>query len=189
MELHITKHTGKLEGIPSINTSPLENTFCKMMSERGEFICSHCYAQRLSKFRSSMEKKFKDNLVILREYPMAARIPVFNNRYVRLHSFGELVNEAHLANFYDIAEANPDVVFALWTKREDVVRRLHRIKPRNLSLVYSIASLDPVENEIPEGFNHSYAVFSEGQSCGARCLDCLKCWDTKKSYKIRQKLH
>jgi hypothetical protein len=188
--LSISTHSGKLGGIPSINTSPYRNEYCSVMSAVPGTVCSVCYARRLTWFRKALETICVDNGDLLRVYPMAARVPWFAERYVRLHSFGELINVAHLLNFYDIARGNPEVTFALWTKRKELVKR-GGTPPDNVVLIYSVTQLDPPKRllRVPRGFHHTYAVFTTGPDCGARCLDCLRCYTRESPGVIRQRMH
>lgn len=190
-ELHITKHVkGKLKGIASINTSPLENIFCRAMATVEGTVCSKCYARRLSSFRKSMEIEFKGNSLLLMQDSVDFALPIFANvKYVRFHSYGELINEIHLKHFYAICKVNPIVKFALWTKRVELVWSLQEPVPPNLSLVYSTSDLNPPLPIIPEGFHHCYSVYTVGEPCGDDCLKCLKCWDTSQKTHIKQLLH
>jgi len=187
--LKITKHSGKLAGVPSINTSPRENAYCERMSKIPGSVCQHCYARRLVGFRAALARLCVTNGELLSTYPMAAEMPRFDVPYVRFHSFGELINVAHLMNFYDIAAANPATVFALWTKRRDIVAQVKTKRPENLVLVYSVSKLDPPRVRIPADFDHAYAVYTTGPDCGTSCLDCLKCYNRTDRRIIRQRLH
>lgn len=171
--LHITTHSGKIAGIPSINTSPNANPFCAAMATCKDHVCSSCYARRLTSFRTSLEKACLSNLSILSTYPMQAPIPVFNAKYVRFHSFGELLNEAHLLNFADIALHNPNTTFALWTKRKDLILSIPL--PRNIILNYSEPKLNG-PTSFNGGFDHTYVVNDHGDPCGDSCLNCLRCY-------------
>ena len=53
--------SGKLEGIPSLNTNTLTNEYCKKMSSSGNdnIICTHCYSVSMLKtFMKYCEPKF-----------------------------------------------------------------------------------------------------------------------------------
>jgi len=189
-QVHITKHTsGKLKGIDSINTSPVSNAFCHNLSQNPNSICSKCYAKRLVGFRRSLAAKLETNTRLLTEAPLE-NAPTNLVRYVRLHSFGELVNDQHMENFIEIALANPQTMFSLLTKRPEIVARFIDVMPFNIVLTYSSPWLDaPSSATIPEGFDHSYSVFSVGEPCGRECLSCLKCYTKGVHMKIRQLLH
>jgi hypothetical protein len=191
-QLHLTRHKGKLDGVPSINTSPHENEYCEVMSAVPGMVCGVCYARRLTLFRRTLERLCVSNGDLLRVYPMPCPVPRFNERYVRLHSFGELINKAHLMNFYDIAQGNPQTTFALWTKRRDWVQGSKRKRPDNMILIYSVTQLDPPERlmKVPKGFDHVYGVYTSGPECGDRCLSCLKCYSRGDEPRvIRQRAH
>jgi hypothetical protein len=53
--------SGKLKGIPALNTSPLNNEFCQMMSKKEHNnICNSCYSINMLKtFRKSCDEPFR----------------------------------------------------------------------------------------------------------------------------------
>jgi len=189
-QVHITRHvSGKLAGIVSINTSPTSNQFCINLAKNDKTICSHCYARRLVGFRRSLAAKLEMNTRLLTEAPLET-VPKNLPRYVRLHSFGELINDQHMENFIEIALANPQTTFSLLTKRPEIVARYIDVMPYNIVLTYSSPWLDaPASAQIPSNFDHSYSVFSVGEPCGTECLKCLKCYTKGVHLKIRQLLH
>lgn len=189
-QVHITRHTsGKLAGIVSINTSPLTNEYCRFMAKQESSICEKCYARRLMGFRRNMSHRFEENGRLLSEAPLE-QVPLFNERYVRFHSFGELINDQHLLNFIEIARANPHTTFSLLTKRVGLVHKYIDEVPHNVVLTFGDLWLDPlVLTPIPKGFDHSYGVYSTGEPCGKECLSCLKCYTKGVHMHIRQKLH
>lgn len=191
-KLFVTQHNdGKLEGIQSLNVDPLSIDFCNAMASRPGTVCEKCYARRLLKFRANARRRYKANLQIMLDENTMFAFPRFTSLYVRLHSFGEIVSYSHVCQLYSIVEANPERHFALWTKRPEYISMMHRAKPRNLSLVYSVSELNPKEEQcvLPPGFDHTYAVYKDAPQCGDKCLDCLKCWSTAKHHLIRQGLH
>jgi hypothetical protein len=64
--LHITtpSKTGKLNGIPSINTSVLNNTFCSKMRE-SDAVCNKCYASRMEQRYTNLHLAIEKNDSIL----------------------------------------------------------------------------------------------------------------------------
>jgi hypothetical protein len=195
-ELFVTLHQkGKLKGLYSINTSPLENAFC---ASKPSEVCQHCYAQRLSRFRSRVEQRYAENLKLLSSGKIES-VPYFaKNSVVRLHSFGELANRVHAENFFEIARQSPDAVFALWTKRPELLEGL--AKPRNLVLILSVPELNCTDSvlvekadKMPVMFDGLYAVGDAEHGynpCGDDCSCCRKCYtlDTDR-FLIKQRLH
>jgi hypothetical protein len=191
-KLNITEHKiGKLEGLLSINTNPQSNPFCKAMIIDPKNICSKCYARRLVLFRRTLASALEKNTWLLAKWPMQCEMPVLNCRFVRLHSFGELINEPHLRNFYDIATANPHTTFSLITKRVDIISDCTYARPPNVIVTYGVPHIDEdIANiMIPPLFDHSYAVYSGGEPCGTKCVDCQKCYNKAVKRNIRQRLH
>lgn len=190
--LHITKHGGKLTGIPSINISDPE--FCIRSRKICGSVCSKCYSKNSQSFRPSIGKAIAKN-DFLADRPIEKwEIPLFNpGNLVRFNSFGELHNVQHLANIYAICKANPKVKFALWTKRKDIVESIDKKQPGNLVLVYSVMMIDtPIDKiDIPDWADYVYSVYTSGDSCGKNCLACQKCYRKPKvkGAIIRQRLH
>jgi len=192
--MRISKMSGKLEGLRSINTNPLTNNFCKAMSKNKMFICSKCYSIRmLSTYRKTCVNAFEENSKILSK-PLK-EIPVINDKYFRFSSHGELINMTHLENYLKIARANPNTIFTLWTKRKDLIRRYQGEIPENVVMIYS----NPYVNKplpVPDGFDKIFSVFTKEYAeknnisinCGGKkCLECLICYH-KNSDKIINEL-
>ena len=155
-------------------------------------VCSSCYTHRFLGRRPNAVKAFKRNGKLLSDKILKEEeLPVLNDRYVRFHSFGELINTNHFNNFMNIARRNSGTTFALWTKRKDIVQRnMHKV-PKNVILVYSTPKKDGA-NFIPRGFDRCFTVYSKEFvkknkipiNCGGKkCLDCLICY--KRSSGIR----
>ena len=192
--LHVTKHDGKLTGISSINVPVHGNAFCERMRSVEGLVCRKCYAYNLETLRKSIAVATKKNMEILTTRPLAEEdMPaIANHRLVRFNSFGELVNRQHLHNLYAIAERFPGSTFALWTKRADIMNEETRVAPKNMVIIYSEPRLNPETVTRPEWSDYTYAVFTEGPSCGDRCIDCLRCYRHPAPGQdriIRQRLH
>lgn len=195
--IHITTHKGKLEQIPSINTSSLTNPYCIERSKNQKTICSKCYSNSLSTIRKQLERKLVQNSKVLSENRIPyEKLPTFNNLYVRFSSFGDLINLVHLNNLVRIAIKNPKTTFALWTKRTDIIKEYmkddemfdpyYRYEfPSNLIIIYSNPMLDKPMYKTPKGYDKVFQVFSkqfiaetnQKINCGANnCFECLKCY-------------
>ncbi len=181
--LHVTtpSKTGKLNGIPSINTSVLNNDFCSRMRE-SDSICSKCYASRMEKRYTNLHLAIEKNDALL-SHSIIPRdfLPVFITQAVRFHSLGELINSTHLINFINIVEKNPNTIFTLWTKRKDIINKVFskRIKPSNFILIYSTALMNKI-SKLPKHFNKVFSVHSKGShadiNCHGACITCMKCY-------------
>jgi len=186
-KVHISTMTGKLLGIPAINTDTTSNAFCNAMFKEGRKdnnVCTHCYSQNMLRtFRKTCVTAFRRNSETLSERELTDQeTPILNATYVRMHGHGELINDVHLENFYRVAEANPATTFALWTKRKDLIRSA-RTKPSNMILVYSNPKLDKVFKAVPLGFDkvfnnttNEYPEQDKANCTGQKCASCLACY-------------
>jgi len=184
--MYITyKHSAKMKGMTSINTSTKMNDFCKRMAKTNT-ICKKCYARGLESFRGDKElgycKSWYENGIELSSGELK-RIPKFYKAVaIRLHAFGELINRMHLDNFKRIAEKNPHIIFTLWTKRKNLVRGF--IKPSNMILIFSEYKVNKVRTAAPENFNKVFTVYNKKFAkennieinCEQSCLSCMKCY-------------
>jgi hypothetical protein len=179
--VHVSTMTGKLQGIQAINTNTLTNAFCSTMRET-DAICGACYsAAMLSGSRKNCVPAFEHNSALLSSRELQpAELPAINASIFRFHGHGELINALHLRNLYAIAEHNPSTIFALWTKRRDVIRK-GGARPDNVVLIYSNPSLDRVMQRPPAGFdrvfNNVRAAYTGPANCtGQKCADCRACY-------------
>lgn len=177
----ISKGSGKMEGICSVNTSPLKNPFCNKMNANSKTICSKCYSRRmLVTARKNCNPAFEKNTEELSKRLLKDdEVPKIKQKTCRFHSHGELVNATHWKNFKRIAEKNPNTFFTLWTKRLNLIKD----KPDNMQVIYS----NPIENspvtEIPEGCVGVYNVVSKEYAkakglhynCGEKSDKCKIC--------------
>ena len=177
--LRISKCSGKLAGLKSLNTNPLTNSFCNRMAKNNKNICSVCYSRWFVNgvYNHTCYKPWENNAKIL-EKPLKD-IPKINTIYFRFNAHGELINRINAINYYTIAEENPKVKFALWTKRVNLVKGLD--KPDNLNLIFSTPQINCKRIKIPKGFDKVFSVYSkeyaENINCGAvSCFDCAICY-------------
>lgn len=198
MKLHITKGSGKLEGINNISVSTLKNPFCQRMQKIKGSVCSKCYASRLEKLRPNLERALMRNTKMLTQSLLPDRdIPLINAVYFRFNSFGELYNDIHYQNLVLIAKKNPRTTFVLWTKRMDIVNKY----PRQENIVYVLSHS---HINISSGYafetysspDHTFTVYDNKHiaddnvqiNCEKKCIDCLKCYQKGGVYRIREKL-
>jgi len=179
----VSKMSGKLAGIPAINTNTATNPYCVKQYKSGgkDNICTMCYSQRmLSTYRKNCQPSFQRNSDILSS-DRGVDIPKINAAFVRFHGHGELINDTHFLNLCDIAESNGHCTFALWTKRVDIVRPNRHHVPENMILVYSNPKIDRVMRKPPRGFhrvfNNVTKKYRGDANCtGQKCIDCQLCY-------------
>lgn len=188
-ELHITKHTGKMEGMESISNSCYCNEFCKAMHESGECggICAECFAFATEDRYHDLEKHLRNNSRLLAELIPFEKLPFINRAIFRFDSFGELLNVAHMCNYINIAKKNPTCIFSLWTKRKDIVKEAieKEGKPANMILIYSSPVMNRAE-KLPLYFDKVFTVYrseyalsnNTAINCGdKKCINCRKCYN------------
>jgi len=177
----ISTMSGKLEGLQAINTNTLSNPFCGAMCTT-DSICAKCYsAAMLSGSRKNCVPAFEHNSALLSSRMLRpGELPPINAAISRFHGHGELINGLHLRNLYAIADKNPATIFALWTKRRDIIRK-GGARPDNVVLIYSNPSLDHIMKAPPAGFDRVFnnvpAAYTGPANCtGQKCVDCRACY-------------
>lgn len=178
-QVHVTTGNGKMKNIPSISVSSLTNDFCQLMSNVKDSVCGVCYSNRLSKFRKNLEVKLLHNSALLSENLLTDKeLPVFNNRYVRFNSFGEIINDIHMENLIAIAKKNPYTNFGLWTKRTDIVLKYDKIP--NIKYIFSVSKIDGscTDKKVLDYFDKTFTAISnkENANCHGACADCMLCY-------------
>ena len=177
--------SGKMLGIPSLNTDTTTNEFCKSMynSKVENLICRSCYSMSMLKtFRKNCTPKFSRNSKYLSEKIQDRKtLPICPSMIGRFSSNGELVNSNHLINLLNICENQHMTTFTLWTKRKNIVSRVlkSRKKPKNLILIYSNPIVDRLNIKLPKHFDKVFNNVSSKTSninCNEKCLDCMKCY-------------
>ena len=196
MTVHMSKMSGKLKGIPAINTNTLTNPFC-MRQHRTDTICGKCYSfTMLEGYRKNCTPAFERNSALLSDWIDWDDLPIINSAFFRFSAHGELINETHFVNLIRIARKNPHTTFALWTKRASITRKFTKPYnskwetlygsedfgdiPPNLILVFSNPKIDRVIG-VPRGFHKVFNNVSKGstapQNCtGRKCIECLACY-------------
>ena len=168
-----SKMSGKLLGLDAINSNTLSNEFCQKehKSPVQNKICKICFSfAMLESYRGNCIPNFENNSVALstmiHEDFSYLR---FRNDIARLHGHGELINQTHLHNFVTMVKFFPDITFALWSKRTDIIRKYFKNNeiPDNLILVYSNPIIDKVMTKIPRPFHKVFNNVSEKYTGGA----------------------
>jgi len=179
--IKISEMSGKLEGFSVVNTNTLSNVFCQKMRKNKDNVCSKCYAANyLRTFRSRCVPAWERNSQELSSHILSEQeIPVINSQYCRFNAYGELINATHLLNLIQIAKRNSNTVFALWTKRTNLVNKHYDSIPSNVVLVYSSPKLNK-QSRLPKHFHKVFTVFDyeyNDFNCSGHCKECLKCYD------------
>ena len=197
--INITRHEGKMSGIPSISTDPTMNFHCQNRVKCGKAVCSKCFAHMYVSFRANLKKALERNYHILTERLLTKEEIVsldINASFFRLEAFGDLNNDIQLINYVNICRYYKETRFALWTKNVDILLPVFKQKkykkPRNLSLIISspllnvafpisfvekvneIVHVDVVFTVYTKDFVEKHNIII---NCGARhCLSCLQCY-------------
>ena len=182
--LHITNGSGKMAGIQSINTSTINNEFCQKMI-KSDAVCRSCYAKTYEKMRPTLHNALLRNHSLMSESILPVQqLPFVNAQFMRIHSYGELINETHLKNILNFAIKNSHSQIVLWTKRKNIVSNVlsKREKPENLTLIFSSPKINQTASR-PEHFDKVFTVFSKDHknadfiNCGGKsCSDCKICY-------------
>ena len=194
--VHITNASknGKMEGIPSINTSTLNNSFCTGMRANLSHqpkVCEKCYAATFEQHRSNLGSALQRNSILLSTKVIPKdELPDINALVFRFSSFGELENDVHFTNLVNICWKNPNTFFSLWTKRADIVQAYlqRNLKPKNLNLIYSSPFFNK-EHGRPTYFDKVFTVYTvepEGINCHSKCKDCMLCYTKNATVHIRE---
>lgn len=196
----------KLEGFKSLSTSPLLNPLCIGRHANKALICASCYSYTYNKMRKGLREKLARNTRILTESIIDfASIPILNDRFFRIESFGDLQNTTQAINYLNLIRKNPDTQFGWWTKNPNFIRmalkELGIEKPNNVQIILSACGLNveiPIEI-VKKRFPFIDKVFTVFDSeyikehgveinCGTRhCKDCLNCYTAGGNAQVREK--
>lgn len=206
--LKVSDHmTGKMEGIKCITSACTVNGHCKSLHTNG--ICKHCYAFRYLTMRPTVRKCYERNSKALSNEMDVSFMPTFRKcDFVRLESFGDLINMTHIENYLLMAFKNTQTNFALFTKRrlmlENYFKDFEVKKPKNLAIVSSAYTMDDDKNtEMYASYETNdhlgfklidtvFNVYTSDESmqkkdrlalhtceCEKQCKYCLACWSNK----------
>lgn len=200
--LHITKqHNGKMEGMWSLSTSCKQNPYCIERSKIPGSICEKCYAQNMMKMYKQLDPCMRKNGEILSSRILNEdELPILNVAFFRFEAFGDLINDTHVINYFNICKLNPDTHFALWTKNPKLIasaiNKGHE-KPSNLQVVLSspfintkaICRLKFVD-KIFTVYDRQFIIQNniETNCHGKDCLKCKLCYQNNGVRDIREQL-
>lgn len=197
------RHTGKMKGVHSYNTSPLTNSFCAKMRSIPGLICSSCYSCRMLETcyaNTSTPGRFKENGETV-STRMLEESEIIKSRvkYIRFQAHGELINRTHLLNLVKIAKTNPAVQFSLFTKRMDLIQSLlPGTIPPNVVVVYSEPRINVEYPVLPNGADKVFCVYTKNfvrknaiqlNCAGKHCKQCHKCYEHGTDVIIRELIH
>lgn len=186
-------HTGKMAGMISISSSCKSNDFCKRMHEVKGTICEKCYSHKQMERQPSTAGKYAESTVDLTTRLLNfEEIPTITHEYgvARLEAFGELNNSIQVMNYFEICRRNPEINFALWTKRPELINEVISMgisKPENINIIWSTLMINGTPQigryDFVDGYFTVYSKeYAEEHNikinCGGRkCLECLNCYD------------
>ena len=183
---------GKLEGIMSINTSPVDNKFCNAMAKT-DTICGECYSRKsMEGYLKICRPRWKTNGKILSSNIISLdELPTIKDDIFRFDAHGELHNNINLINYMNIAKVNPHCYIVLWTKRKELVKEQGRKIPKNLSLIYSTAKCDVLKPKRPAYFKKVFSVYT-AQFAADNNIDincgyadsCIACRPTREECRV-----
>lgn len=189
--VHITtNHNDKMEGMVSLSTSSLMNKLCQAYSKCVDNICHWCYAQKMLKRFSSLEKCLRKNSEVLCSRILEDQeIPFLNCAYFRFESFGDLSNDIQFINYIKIAQANPHCNFAIWTKNPFIMASVFHKgyeKPQNMIIILSSLKVNvQADTTLFKFVDKVFTVYDKETiandhveiNCGGKkCATCLLCY-------------
>ena len=114
------KQHSKLDGIKSISTSCLDNRFCLCRMNDCTSICHDCYAGTQQERQHGLQEHNIINGIIFRNVLIPVQylrtLAFFNEKYIRIESFGDVENDIQAENYCHIMQAFKNSTFAVWTK-------------------------------------------------------------------------
>ena len=198
--IHISKMSGKLEGLRAISTNTTSNDYCIKQYEKKDSknICTFCYSQEMLRtYRKNMALALQRNSDIIgKKIIHEDGLPIILDAFFRFNAHGELINEINLINYVNIALKNPHCNFSLWTKRFDIVSKYFKDnkKPKNFILIYSNPKINHILDVVPKYFDKTFNNVQEDlnidkQNCsGQKCKDCLLCYKVDTTNTIVEKV-
>lgn len=198
------KHSGKMEDMVSLSTSPVLNRHCMERAKNPNTICSACYSMHLNSLRKTLREKLARNTELLTAAVIPVdEMPTLNVMYFRFEAFGDLQNTVQIQNYFNLCTKNPETRFALWTKNPFIIRQAlaeGAEKPSNLIIIYSSpivnkpAALEALRIVFPF-VDKVFTVYDKKHAenvninCGARhCRTCLQCYRNDTAEEIRELL-
>lgn len=187
-----TDHNDKMEGMISLSTSCLSNTFCMAHRNIDGAICKKCYAhamaQRFGGSNGNFEKKLIRNSELLKKHDLKLEdMPILNTLLVRLEAFRDIDCTLQVKNYFTLCKANPFITFALWTKNPSIIEKAINEyglkKPDNLVIVLSSLMINKVAHVHYDFIDKVFTVYDREHentvniNCDKRhCFTCRRCY-------------
>jgi hypothetical protein len=209
----------------SLSTSPLCNPLClkrshgkhsakkevleRLANGKHVSICEMCFSVAGTKYKKGLPEKLAQNTELLTK----AIIPVefwpyiaSNSGLLRFESFGDLVNEIQVVNYFNCARKNSHLACALWTKNPWIIESAFKLypdlkKPENLTIIGSSIFINESNARHFKRYDFIDYIFTVYTApyvkktgieitCGARkCAKCRKCYEHgHNEYEIREML-
>ena len=164
-------------------------------------VCQKCYAQNMMKMYKQLNPCMTNNGDILSSRILSEdELPMLNVAYFRFEAFGDLINETHVINYFNICKLNPDTHFGLWTKNPGLIQAAidkGNSKPDNLQIVLSSPYINvKVKNKwifVDKIFTVYDKQFIADNNVdinchGKKCLKCKLCYQNNGVIDIREQL-
>jgi hypothetical protein len=182
----MTIGTAKMENIPSFNTPASSNPFCLKMNGSNDktVVCTRCYSINTEKRYPKLINALERNADLYKRILLDVELPRLNFAIARFDSFGEVHNEIHVLNYFNLARKNPETVFGFWTKRKDLIKRVLDMvsKPANVILIHSSTKMNKIDR-LPAGYDKVFTAHKKSDlsanvdiNCSQSCNDCRLCY-------------
>lgn len=192
--INTKKQKSKLNGINSLSTCCLDNSYCLERIKNNDSVCAHCYSANQQTAQLALQDRNTINGIILRNIFIPAKYwkrfvnPADLSKNFRIESFGDVQNKLQALNYIELVKAFPRVRFAVWTKNTGVwaFAFAQSGKPKNLSFVVSSNLLNKPElyhTKTYDFVDHVFTVYDSAfissnnvqVTCGGRsCMECIK---------------
>jgi len=154
--------------------------------------CSYCYNKKfcylypnaLPCWKRHLNATLKDDFV-KKFFTKLKRKKKFKDKYLRVHSEGEIYSIEYFLKLCEIARLMPDWHFATYTKEKIPLRLLHK-KPKNLIINWSHPKLESGNIDhikCPRGYDNIVIVHETMNTClkmkdkSKKCIrDCKACY-------------
>jgi hypothetical protein len=184
--LHMTMGSAKMENIPSFNTPASSNSFCIKMNGSADktVVCTRCYSINTEKRYPTLVNALERNADLYKRILLNTELPRLNFAIARFDSFGEVHNEIHVLNYFNLARKNPETTFGFWTKRKDLIKAVLSMisKPANVILIHSSTKMNKID-KLPAGYDKVFTAHKKSDlsanvtiNCSQKCNDCRLCY-------------
>ena len=182
------KLTAKMAGMLAISTSCVENHFCACRMINPELICFHCFARGIMINYAAAGEHGAQNADLLTTHIVPADLlPRFKRsvQIVRIEATGDVANVTQAINYIHIAQVNPHVTFAWWSKNPGIIDKAIKAagRPENVVFIASSPRLNEQERIRYSWIDKVFTVYDADHAgtveinCGARsCKTCRRCY-------------